>query len=54
MVQSADLEIPVSLVDHLFVHTERMKTKLIEQFDLSGAKISVIPLSINNPVPHTH
>lgn len=47
------LKIQYRLVDHLFVHTERMKRELIEQFDLSGTKITVIPFGINNAVPHT-
>jgi glycosyltransferase involved in cell wall biosynthesis len=47
------LKIQYQLVDHLFVHTERMKRELNEQFDVCGAKISVIPFGINNSVPQT-
>jgi glycosyltransferase involved in cell wall biosynthesis len=47
------LKMQYRFVDHLFVHTERMKRELIEQFDLSGTKITVIPFGINNAVPHT-
>jgi glycosyltransferase involved in cell wall biosynthesis len=47
------LKIQYQLVDHLFVHTERMKRELSEQFDVCGAKISVIPFGINNAVPQT-
>lgn len=41
------------LIDHLFVHTERMKRELQEQFQVPAEKISVIPFGINNAVPHT-
>ncbi len=47
------LRIQYRLVDHLFVHTERMKKELVEQFGVSALKISVIPFGINNAVPHT-
>jgi glycosyltransferase involved in cell wall biosynthesis len=47
------LKIQYRFVDHLFVHTERMKRELSEQFDVSAAKISVIPFGINNAVPNT-
>jgi glycosyltransferase involved in cell wall biosynthesis len=47
------LKIQYRLVDHLFVHTERMKRELSEQFDVSASKISVIPFGINNAVPNT-
>jgi D-inositol-3-phosphate glycosyltransferase len=47
------LKIQYRLVDHLFVHTERMKREIMAQFDVPGAKISVIPFGINNSVPDT-
>jgi D-inositol-3-phosphate glycosyltransferase len=47
------LKIQYRLVDHLFVHTGRMKNELIAQFNVPGDKISVIPFGINNAVPHT-
>jgi|SRR5215831_5589048 len=47
------LKIQYRLVDHLFVHTERMRRELIAQFDVPTANISVIPYGINNAVPHT-
>jgi len=47
------LKIQYRLVDHLFVHTERMRLEIIAQFDVPRAKISVIPFGINNAVPHT-
>jgi glycosyltransferase involved in cell wall biosynthesis len=45
------LKIQYRLVDHLFVHTERMKRDLIDQFDVAESAISVIPFGINNAVP---
>lgn len=45
------LKVQYRLVDHLFVHTERMKRDLIEQFDVAESAISVIPFGINNAVP---
>ncbi|MGE5710315.1 MAG: glycosyltransferase family 4 protein [Nitrospira sp.] len=47
------LKIQYRLVDHLFVHTERMKRELSEQFNVTSSKISVIPFGINNAVPQT-
>lgn len=47
------LRIQYRLVDHLFVHTERMKNELLEQFDVPASKVSVIPFGINNAVPNT-
>lgn len=45
------LKVQYRLVDHLFVHTERMKKDLIEQFNVAASAISVIPFGINNAVP---
>lgn len=39
--------------DHLFVHTEKMKQELVEEFGEKEARISVIPFGINNAVPNT-
>jgi glycosyltransferase involved in cell wall biosynthesis len=41
------------LVDHLFVHTERMKRELMAHHGVPERKITVIPFGINNAVPHT-
>ncbi|MFN0171046.1 MAG: glycosyltransferase family 4 protein [Bryobacteraceae bacterium] len=48
------LRIQYQLADHIFVHTEKMRSELIEEFHLHGNRISVIPFGINNAVPHTH
>jgi glycosyltransferase involved in cell wall biosynthesis len=47
------LRIQYRLAAHLFVHTEKMKSALIEEFDVQEARITVIPFGINNAVPHT-
>jgi glycosyltransferase involved in cell wall biosynthesis len=47
------LRIQYGLAAHLFVHTEKMKSALIEEFDVPAARITVIPFGINNAVPHT-
>ncbi len=47
------LRIQYRLADHLFVHTEKMKQELIDEFGVRAARIAVIPLGINNSVPCT-
>lgn len=41
------------LSDHIFVHTEKMKRELIEEFSEKENRVTVIPFGINNAVPHT-
>jgi len=48
------LRIQYRLADHIFVHTEKMKLELIEEFGIHGARVTVIPFPINNSVPNTH
>lgn len=47
------LKTQYQIVDHLFVHTARMKRELFEQFGIGAEKISVIPFGINNAIPQT-
>ncbi len=47
------LRIFYALMDHIFVHTEKMKQQLAEDFKVPLAKISVIPFGINNTLPNT-
>ncbi|MGD0123934.1 MAG: glycosyltransferase family 4 protein [Terriglobia bacterium] len=49
----ATLRIQYRLADHIFVHTEKMKLELIEDFGVSPDRITVIPFGINNSVPDT-
>lgn len=47
------LRIQYRLADHIFVHTEKMKHELIEDFGAQEARVSIIPFGINNAVPNT-
>ena len=47
------LRIQYRLADHIFVHTERMKDELVEEFGIRKEAITVIPFGINNSVPDT-
>jgi D-inositol-3-phosphate glycosyltransferase len=47
------LKIQYTLSDHIFVHTEGMKTELVIDFRVPESKVSVIPFGINNTVPNT-
>jgi D-inositol-3-phosphate glycosyltransferase len=40
-------------VDHIIVHTEKMKIQLVEEFNVSNDKISVVPYGVTNAVPKT-
>jgi D-inositol-3-phosphate glycosyltransferase len=53
-VNRLTLRIQYRLADHIFVHTERMKLELIDEFGEREARITVIPFGINNAVPNTH
>lgn len=41
------------LADHLFAHTDKMKSELIREFGVQGNRVTVIPFGINNSVPNT-
>ena len=47
------LKIQYRMSDHIFVHTEKMKSEMSEEFGIGKDKISVIPFGINNTVPDT-
>jgi D-inositol-3-phosphate glycosyltransferase len=47
------LRIQYRLVDHILVHTKRMKAELVADFRISKEKVTVIPYGINNAVPNT-
>jgi D-inositol-3-phosphate glycosyltransferase len=47
------LRIQYRLADHSFVHTEKMKSELMEEFGVRGTRVTVIPFGINNAVPNT-
>ena len=47
------LRVQYRLTNHLFVHTQRMKQELVEEFQVPGGKVTVIPHGIHNSVPAT-
>lgn len=47
------LRMQYQLVDHIFVHTEKMKSELHNEFGAAEDSITVIPFGINNAVPDT-
>ena len=47
------LRIQYRLCHCIFVHTEKMKTELTEQFGVRAERVRVIPFGINNSVPDT-
>lgn len=48
------LRVQYQLADHIFVHTDKMKNELIEQFGMCAERVTVIPFGINNSVPNTN
>jgi glycosyltransferase involved in cell wall biosynthesis len=47
------LRMQYNLVDHIFVHTPRMKQDIHTYFGVAESNITVIPFGINNTVPET-
>lgn len=47
------LRIQYQLADHIFVHTQKMKEELIEQFGVSDQSVTVIRYPINDAFPDT-
>jgi D-inositol-3-phosphate glycosyltransferase len=47
------LRIQYILCDHIFVHTDGMKSEMASEFRIPHRKISVIPFGINNTIPNT-
>jgi len=47
------LKFQYGMSGHIFVHTERMKRELLEDFKVHGDKVTVIPFGINNTIPTT-
>jgi D-inositol-3-phosphate glycosyltransferase len=45
------LKIQYWMSDHIFVHTERMKRELLEDFAVRESHVTVIPFGINNTIP---
>jgi glycosyltransferase involved in cell wall biosynthesis len=47
------LKMQYRLVDHIFVHTDKMKEELVSGYEVKKERISVIAFGINNSVPDT-
>jgi len=47
------LKMQYRLADHIFVHTERMRSELLDEFGISSSSVTVIPYGINNAIPDT-
>jgi D-inositol-3-phosphate glycosyltransferase len=47
------LRMQYRLAHHIFVHTEKMKQELMQEFGVESARTTVIPFGINNAVPNT-
>ena len=47
------LRIQYQLADHIFVHTEKMKSELLQDFGIREGAVTVIPFGINNSLPDT-
>jgi glycosyltransferase involved in cell wall biosynthesis len=47
------LRMQYHLMDHIFVHTERMKGELLEDFGVRPEAVTVVPHGVNNAVPNT-
>jgi D-inositol-3-phosphate glycosyltransferase len=48
------LKIQYRLADHIFAHTPKMKSELMQDFGVPTDRITVIPFGINNSVPDTN
>jgi glycosyltransferase involved in cell wall biosynthesis len=51
ILNRASLKASYGMMDHVFVHTAKMKDQLIRDFGADQDKITVIPFGINNIVP---
>jgi glycosyltransferase involved in cell wall biosynthesis len=47
------LKIQYRFADHIFVHTDKMRSELVAEFGVSANKVTVIPFGLNDTVPNT-
>src|SRR5215471_36989 len=52
-VNRLTLRVQYRLADQIFVHTEKMKCELVQEFGVSPDRASVIPFGVNVAVPDT-
>ena len=48
------LKMQYRLAHHIFVHTDKMKSELVERFGVGSAAVTVIPYGLNNAVPSSN
>jgi D-inositol-3-phosphate glycosyltransferase len=53
ILNRATLRAQYRLADHIFVHTSKMKSELVDQFGVQASAVSVIPFGVNQTVPNT-
>ena len=53
LLNRVTLKIQYRLADHIFVHTEKMKSELLQDFGVEERSVTVIPFGINNSLPET-
>lgn len=53
LVNRLSLRFQYRMSDHIFVHTEAMKSELVSQFGVTARNVSVIPFGINNVFPRS-
>ena len=47
------LKIMYRFYDHIFVHTEKMKQQLVQEYGVKESRITVIPFGVNDVIPRT-
>jgi len=50
-VNRATLRIQYRLCSHIFVHTDRMKQEICQEFGVGASRVSVIPFGLNETIP---
>ena len=53
LMNSLSLKFMYKIVDHIIVHTDKMKLELVKNYHVREGKISVIPFGINEVMPKT-
>jgi D-inositol-3-phosphate glycosyltransferase len=52
-INRVSLKVQYRLSDHIFVHSNKMKSELTERFRVADERVSVIPFGINKTIPDT-
>lgn len=53
LINRLTLRFQYRFVDHIFVHTQKMREELVRELGVRSESVTVIPFGINNAVPHT-